>query len=117
MTGAAESVGGCAVKGGELLSGPLGGAAATSVGGGDDVVSKVDGADGGGTAAVPSMPSAWAVGTRSIAPRRKILGLPSANAPGLPATKIDIICGTLIVVEGRTRLAIPDKVSPDLTGP
>ena len=62
-------------------------------------------------------PSACGVGTLSVAPERRVLGLPLANAVGLPVTRMAIICGMLIAVEGRIRLAIAAKVSPGLTGP
>lgn len=67
--------------------------------------------------AAAGAPNACGVGTLSVAPERKVLGLPLTNAAELPATRIAIICGMLIAVEGRTRLAIPARVSPDLTGP
>ena len=52
-----------------------------------------------------------------MAPTRSVFGLPLLNASGLPANRIAIISGNLMVVEGRMRLAIPVKVSPDRIGP
>jgi len=77
----------------------------------DAAASSGTGGAGGGA------PSACGAGTLSVAPERRVLGLPLAKAVGLPATRMAIICGRLIAVEGRTRLATAARVSPGLTGP
>lgn len=112
---AGETASGEAVTGGEAAGATASGDCKTapgSVADGFGVTSAI--VEGG---AAPCTPNAWAAGTWSMAPRRKTLGLLLANAPGLLASKIDIICGKLIAVEGRTWLAIAIKVSPDLMGP
>ena len=73
-----------------------GSAISVSTGGGVEVAAATVGAD------APCTPKACAVGTLSVVPLRNKLGFPLANASGLPASKIDIICGTLTAVEGRT---------------
>jgi hypothetical protein len=84
---------------------------------GTDSVETAAIAAAGPGAGAPAMPRDCGVGTLSVEPARRVLGLPLANASGLPATKTAIICGRLMAVEGRTRLAIASRVSPDLTGP
>ena len=96
----------------------IGGAGSVVPGSADGVAKFGDGAvaRAGGGDATPGNPKACGVGTLSVAPARRILGLPFAKASGLPASRIAIIWGRLMAVEGRTRLATALKVSPGLTG-
>ena len=120
-TAAGLGVGAAAGRG----AGVLGGVKSTGAGaaGAGAIAAAGSGAAGiavanfGADVAVVGAPSACGVGTLSVAPERRVLGFPLLKAVGLPAIRIAIICGTLIAVEGRTRLAIAASVSPALTGP
>ena len=115
VVAAGGEIGGAGVGSGGVIAGGVGtavGSAGTGIGA---AASSGAGTEAG--AGALCTPSACGVGTLSTDPVRKVLGLALVNASGLPATRTAIICGRLIAVEGRTRLAIACRVSPGLTGP
>ena len=118
---------GCAGANGVGDSGVAGAAAtgisATGAGEAGAAITGISGIGAGATGAVTGAsgaagaPSACGVGTLRTALARRVLGLPLANASGLPATRIAIICGVLMVGDEGIFLAMAAKVSPGLTGP
>jgi len=117
MTAGGREIAGSVTEGAAGSGGVVGGSVnAGGTGGGGDTAanSGVVSDDGAG---VSEIPSAFGFGTFNVAPARSVLGLPLTKASGLPATRIAIICGAVIVGEDRTRRAIAARVSPGFTGP